>query len=456
MPTSNVAPRRGTRPSYRIALPAILAALLASCGAPGAQGGPPSDTPATVSTSIGDAPVTLKVLVSTPDVPLYEELGAAFQAKHPNVTVKVTGEDFNNLTTNVPRLISGTEVPDLVRLASFGNLVKNRLLTNLDPYAEVYGWTAWPQSQFASTRVADDGQQRGTGHLYGAGPGFGLTGVYYNKALAAQIGMTEPPATLDDFERSLEKAKSAGLLPIMVNGKDGGLAYPLQNLQMNHAGSTQLIQDWNYNKPGANINTPALLDAATRLQHWGEEGYLPADVNSVDQTQAPARFAAGEGVFFPSGNWQAPTLQETSKSEIGFFLFPPEEVGDPFTAMTAAGVLAVPAKSSQPDVAGAFLNFIQTDADARQSTLDILGLPPGGPADAPMPESEPGSLVASTVDSFQTLLESDGLVDFMSNSTASMHANTLIPQTQLLVAGKTSPSKFSAAVQDDYASDTEQ
>ncbi len=48
------------------------------------------------------------------------------------------------------------------------------------------------------------------------------------------------------------------------------------------------------------------------------------------------------------------------------------------------------------------------------------------------------------------LLESDGLVDFMSNSTASMHANTLIPQTQLLVAGKTSPAEFSAAIQKDY------
>ncbi|MEV0890955.1 ABC transporter substrate-binding protein [Promicromonospora sp. NPDC050262] len=408
-----------------------------------------------MSTSIGDAPVTLEVLVSTPDVALYEELGEAFQDKHPNVTVQVTGEDFNSLTTNVPRLISGTEVPDLVRLASFGNLVEDRLLTNLDPYAEAYGWTEWPQSQFASTRVDDDGRQRGTGHLYGAGPGFGLTGMYYNKSLAAQIGMTEPPATLDAFEESLEKAKDAGLLPLMVNGKDGGLAYPLQNLQMNYAGSTQVVQDWNYNKPGANIDTPALVDAATTLQSWSEEGYLPADVNSIDQTQAPARFAEGEGVFFPSGNWQAPTLQEAGGGEIGFFLFPPEETGDPFTAMTAPGVLAIPTKSSQSDVAAAFLDFIQTDTGARQSTLDLLGLPPAGPSDASLPDSEPGSLVSGTVESFQLLLESDGLVDFMSNSTASMHANTLIPQTQLLVAGKTSPAEFSAAVQKDYEDEAE-
>ncbi|MFJ3407110.1 ABC transporter substrate-binding protein [Promicromonospora sp. NPDC090134] len=454
MRTNDTLSRRGRRPYFRIALPVVLAILMASCGAPGAQS-PLSDTPTSVSTSIGDAPVTLDVLVSTPDVALYEELGDAFNSKHPQVTVKVTGEDFNSLTTNVPRLISGTEVPDLVRIASFGNLVKDKLLTNLDPYAEAYGWTEWPQSQFASTRVDDDGRQRGTGHLYGAGPGFGLTGMYYNKSLAAQIGMTEPPATLDAFEENLAKAKAAGLLPIMVNGKDGGLAYPLQNLQMNYAGSTQVVQDWNYNQPDANIDTPALVDAAATLQRWGEKGYLSADVNSIDQTQAPARFAEGEGVFFPSGNWQAPTLQEAGRGEIGFFLFPPEEVGDPFTAMTAAGVLAIPTMSSERDVAAAFLNFIQTDDGARQSTLDLLGLPPAGPADAPLPASEPGSLVSGTVESFQMLLESDGLVDFMSNSTASMHANTLIPQTQLLVAGKTSPSEFSRAIQEDYESEAE-
>lgn len=454
MRTDNLPSQRGRRAAYRVAPLVALAALLASCGAPGAQA-PLTDTPSAVSTSVGEAPVTLNVLVSTPDVALYEELGDAFHSKHPNVTVKVTGEDFNNLTTNVPRLISGTDVPDLVRLASFGNLVKDRLLTNLDPYAEAYGWTEWPQSQFASTRVADDGRQRGTGHLYGAGPGFGLTGMYYNKSLAAQIGMTEPPTTLGAFEESLEKAKKAGILPMMVNGKDGGLAYPLQNLQMNYAGSAQVVQDWNYNKPGANIDTPALVDAAATLQSWGENGYLPADVNSIDQTQAPARFAEGEGVFFPSGNWQAPTLQETGRGEIGFFLFPAEETGDPVTAMTAAGVLAVPTMASQPDVAAAFLNFIQTDSGARQSTLDLLGLPPAGPSDAAAPESDPGSLVSSTVESFQTLLESDGLVDFMSNSTASMHANTLIPQTQLLVAGRTSPSEFSKAVQEDYENEAE-
>ena len=50
-----------------------------------------------------------------------------------------------------------------------------------------------------------------------------------------------------------------------------------------------------------------------------------------------------------------------------------------------------------------------------------------------------GSVVAATVSAFQKLWKSNGLVDFMANATASIAVNTLQPQTQLLVAGKTTP-----------------
>ena len=424
----------------------------ASESAPVAGSAPASSAAAAVATSIGTAPVTLQILVTTPDVALYDALGAAFHAKYPNVTVKVSSQDYNTLVTNAPRLISGGDVPDLIRLASFGNLIKDNLVTNLDPYATEYGWDQWPQSQFASTRVASNGTQRGTGALYGVGPGFGLTGVYYNKALAQQIGMTTPPATLAEFEQLLAKAKSAGLLPIMINGKDGGQVFPLQNLQMDAAGATQQIEDWIYDKPGATIDNAATVQAATTLQEWAKDGYFSSDVTSIDQTAAPSDFAAGKGVFFPSGNWQAPGLDKAAPGKFGFFLFPPATAGGPFSAMTATDLLAIPTKSAHAGVAAAFLNFVQVDPQARQDTLTLGGVVPAGPADAVAPTASAGSVVDATVSSFQQLVKSNGLADFMANATASIEVNTLLPQTQLLMAGKTSPAAFATKVQSDYAS----
>lgn len=440
---------------YRAAVVIGIAAsvlAIAAC-APGASSSSAGASPTTATTAIGAAPTTLNILVSTPDVPLFDALGKAFQAKYRNVTVKITSEDFNTLITNTPHILSGSDVPDLVRIASFGNLVTDRLLADLDSYAAAYGWTKWPQSQFASTRVAANGKQRGTGALYGVGPGFGLTGIYYNTALAKRIGMPETPATLADFEQLLAKAKNAGLQPLLINGEDGGTVYPLQNLQMDYAGSAQAVQDWNYDMPGADINSSATIKAATTLQQWSKEGYFATDVNSVNQTQAPTDFAAGQGVFFPSGNWQAPGLDKAGPGKFGFFLFPPVTEGHQLTAMTAADTLAIPAKSPHLALAAAFLNFIQTDPQARQDTVTLGGIVPAGPAGAPMPEAAKGSVVAATVAAFQQLLKSNGLVDFMANATASIEVNTLLPQTQLLLASKTSPSAFASKIQSDYESD---
>lgn len=429
---------------------AVLA--VAAC-APGAKSTSAGTSSTTATTAIGTAPATLNILVSTPDVPLFDALGKAFQDRYRNVTVKVSSEDFNTLITNTPHILSGNDAPDLVRIASFGNLVTDRLLANLDPYAAAYGWTEWPQSQFASTRVAANGKQRGTGSLYGVGPGFGLTGIYYNVALAKRIGMTNPPATLAEFEQLLAKAKAAGLLPLLINGEDGGTVYPLQNLQMDYAGSAQAVQDWNYNMPGADIDSAATIKAATTIQQWSKDGYFASDVNSVDQTQAPAAFSAGQGVFFPSGNWQAPGLDKAGPGKFGFFLFPPVTEGHQLTAMTAADTLAIPARSPHVALAAAFLNFIQTDSQARQDAVSLGGIVPAGPAGAAMPQAPKDSVVAATVAAFQQLLKSNGLVDFMANATASIEVNTLLPQTQLLLASKTSPTAFASKIQADYESD---
>ena len=369
--------RPGTgRRNAALAITITSAALALAACAPGAASDTAAPAPAKASTAVGTAPVTLSILVSTPDVPLFSALGTAFHAQHHNVTVKVTSQDFNTLVTSTPHILAGSDVPDIIRIASFGNLVTDKLLTSLDPYAKAYGWDNWPQSQFASTRVGADGKQRGTGALYGVGPGFGLTGIYYNKALAKRIGMTGPPATLAGFEKLLGKARRAGLLPILINGEDGGTVYPLQNLQMDYAGSPKAVQAWNYDTPGATINSSATVKAAATLQQWSKDRYFSPAANSVDQTHAPGDFTSGQGVFFPSGNWQAPGLDKAGKGKFGFFLFPPLRQGSQVTAMTAADTLAIPARARHAAVAAAFLNFIQTDSQARADAVSLGGVVP--------------------------------------------------------------------------------
>jgi ABC-type glycerol-3-phosphate transport system substrate-binding protein len=445
---------KSTRSRRHVAFTAVAglsvagATLLTAC-APGGAASSSSSQP--TSTAVGNAKVTITVEEASIDVPLFQKLGALFTAKYPNIAVNVVGQDFNTLQTNVPRILAGSNVPDIIRLGAFGNTIADKQLTNLDPYAATYGWNGWPQSQFESTRSNAAGTERGSGSLYGVGPGFGLTGVYYDKALLSRIGASVP-TTIDALQADMAKAKTAGILPMVISGPAQTLAFAAQNLQVDYENSVTPVQNWNYDKPSASINLPSFVKAATTLQTWAKDGYFPADVNSIQEAAAVSQFDSGHGLFYVSGNWDAPAIDKAGPGKFGFFGFPPATAGGVTDAMSASDLQVIPSKAAHPAQAASFLNFMQTDQAARQASLDMGGYVPGGPANAPTLSSAAGSAVSGTVSFFAAATAKNELTEFMVNATSSISASTLVPDTELLVGGKITPTSFASTVQSDYQS----
>lgn len=404
---------------------------------------------ASASAATSSSKTTITVEEASIDVPLFKKLASLFEAKNPTIKVSVIGQDFNTLQLNVPRILSGSTPPDVIRLGALGKNVTDKLITNLDPYAKKYGWNSWPQSQFLSTRSNAAGTQRGTGSLYGVGPGFGLTGLYYNKALLKKLGVGIP-TTLTALQADLAKAKSANILPMVISGPAQTLSFALQNLQVDYANNTTPVQNWNYNKPGATMNVPSFVKAATTLQGWSKSGYFPTNVNSIQEADAVSMFDGGTGLFYLSGNWDAPAIDKAAPGKFGFFGFPPAKPGGVTDAMSAQDLQVIPSKAAHPAQAAAFLNFIQTNGAARQASLAMGGYAPGGPSNAPKVKPKPGSAVAGTVSFFAQALKKNWLTEFMVNATPSISATTLVPQSELLASGKVTPAQFASTVQSDY------
>ena len=94
--------------------------------------------------------------------------------------------------------------------------------------------------------------------------------------------------------RLLAKAKAAGVTPIVQfnGGATGGLLFPLQQLMAVY-GPPAPINNWIFQKPGANINTASNLAAAQHLQQWIKAGYFNTrrqrDRLPDDDEQVPAR-----------------------------------------------------------------------------------------------------------------------------------------------------------------------
>ncbi|GMA94960.1 hypothetical protein GCM10025881_17840 [Pseudolysinimonas kribbensis] len=357
-----------------IAVGAVVALLaLAGC-APGSSGGGAAQT-GKVSTTLTTKKVTLKIQDET-GFPVTSKLAAEFTKQHPNVKFKIVRDSFQNLLANAPRLMASADAPDLIRLATLGSNVKDGLLTNLDPYFDAYGWNKFSAGQLAPARMTKAGV-RGEGSLWQFGIGYSVTGIYMNQKLADKVGITAVPQTLDELEADLQKAKDAGVLPVQTGMQDGVGTFTLQAL-INQYGDKQKLIDWMFNKPGATFDTPAVVKGATVFQDWAKKGYLPPDVNAINYTTMVANFSAGQGLFMWDGNWDAANVQKAlGKDGAQFFLAPPVKKGDKYVAMGTGNTFAVPAKSTHHDTTLYFLNWIATNAKARQIVVDVTGASPG-------------------------------------------------------------------------------
>ena len=433
-------------------MPALLlaAALVAACAGPGA-GTTSSPGGASGSTAgCGTAPVKLSAYFETGfDLPF--KLSEEFTKQFPNVTWDIKQDQFANLINETPRLLASSDPPDLIRLPTLTSFAKEGLLKNLDSYATGFGWDKWPVPQLSQNRVGSDGT-RGSGALYAMGLNYSLTGVFYNKKQAAQIGMTEPPKTLAEFESFLAKAKAAGLLPIMEWGsaKSGmGLAFPLQAL-MASVGPVGPINDWIYGKPGATVDTSSNLDAAKHLQQWIKNGYFPKDINAIEYTDSNARFTKGQGVFTFNGDWENADYDKNLASNTGFFVMPSSQAGGNPAAMSAPLTYGIAAKAKHADCAAFFFNWVASNPAARQIDVTVGGSNPGGPAGASVPSVTAGSVTSETLAAGNVIGSAGTSMDFIANATSSIFAQGWTPELQKMVGGKQDAAGLLKAVQAEY------
>ncbi len=413
----------------------------------------PTETQAAALPSCGTDPVVMNAYFET-GFTLPFSLTVEFTKQFPNVTWDIKQDQFTNLINETPRLLASDNPPDLIRLPTFVTFAKDGLLKNLDDYATTFGWNDWPVPlNFA--RVGTDGI-RGHGSLYAMGLNYQLTGVFYNIKLATQIGMTEPPKTVDEFEALLAKAKAAGLLPIMQWGsaKSGmGLAFPLQQLMAAY-GPTGPINDWIFQMPGATIDTPTNHTAAQHLEQWIKNGYFPPDINAIEYTDANSRFVGGEGVFIFNGDWENADYNTNLAGNTGFFVFPPAVAGDQPAAMSGPLTFGVAATAKHADCAAFFFNWVATNPTARQIDVTVGGSNPGGPADASVPTVPTGSITAETLAGGPVV--GANAMDFIANATSSIFAQGWTPELQKMVGGQQDAAGLLKAVQAEYEREIKQ
>lgn len=439
-----------------LAIVGLLAVGLGGSGIAAAAKTKAAATPTpTFAQACGKKPITLTALLETgfPDIVAETK---AFSKAYPSVKWDITLDPFATITQNAALVLGGPNPPDLIRLPVLTGLVKDHLLKDLEPYFKEYHWNTWPASEWAQNRTTTNGVGIGTGDPYAWGLNNQVTGVYYNKALAAKIGMTSPPKTLADLEALFAKAKAAGITAIdqFNGGSTGGLVFPLQQLMADY-GSAGQVNSWAFGKPGATVNTAANVQAATVLQQWIQAGYFNSDANAVLYSQMMSDFTAGQAVFIFDGNWEAGGFDTNEPGQFGFFPFPPLKAGGPVAAMGGPYQYGIAAGAHGKDAncTAFFFNWVSTNKNAREINIKIGGASPSGPANLPLPTVKPGSTTALTLSAAATVAKDNGLMDFIANANGSIYAEAWTPEAQKLFAGQETPSGLMTTVQADYVAE---
>ncbi len=202
------------------------------------------------------------------------------------------------------------------------------------------------------------------GKLYGLPRNTDIMAFYYNKKIFDDNGW-QVPATYDDLLALADKAKSAGLIPVAMDGGDGWpLAIYLTDLLVRVNGTVGSIED-NAIKNG-DFSDAVFTKATQILADTAKAGLFQNGFDSQDYGTAMNLFTNGQAAMFYMGSWESSMalnqdIPEEVRTNIRAFTMPPIEGGKGSQTDIAAwngGGYAVAANSEVKDEAIKFLNYM--------------------------------------------------------------------------------------------------
>ncbi|MFC8230291.1 ABC transporter substrate-binding protein [Streptomyces sp. NPDC057287] len=143
---------------------------------------------------------------------------------------------------------------------------------------------------------------------------YNIEGIFYNKKLFSENGLSEP-ATWDALVDASAKLESKGVQPFSASGQQG---WPL----------TRLISGYLYRSLGpdalekvaegkAALTEPEYVKAAEEVAELGKKGYFGKGLGSIDYDTAMNQFLSGKAAMFYMGSWALSNISDAEQNKIG-------------------------------------------------------------------------------------------------------------------------------------------
>lgn len=234
------------------------------------------------------ADTTLRVIEVIPSparTALLQQEFAAFEASHPGIKIQLTSLPWGEAFEKFLNMVQAGDTPDIVEMPDrwLGLYANNDQLADLGGYLK-----KTPDLAMLSDRALQFGSAvRHT--LYEIPYGFYVRGLFWNKKLFAQAGLTAPPATLDEFVADSKK----------ISGLPGKYGYCMRGGPGGFSGITMFMNTMD-GKPGyfnsdgtSTLSDPGAIRGLQLLATMYKDGSAPPDSVNWGFNEIVAGFDSG-------------------------------------------------------------------------------------------------------------------------------------------------------------------
>ncbi|MBD8518674.1 ABC transporter substrate-binding protein [Plantibacter sp. CFBP 8804] len=332
------------RPIIGLAATAAAAALVLS----GCSGGAANDD--------GDPSGEITVLTNRTDLvdTTFKDYATEFEKQYPGTTVKF--EALTDYEGDAKIRLNSKDYGDVLLIPS-SNVTK-------DQYANFFEPLGSTEEQSKTYRFANEASFDGT--AYGVSTFGSAMGYVFNRDVWTKAGITEPPATEEEYLAALEKIKANGSIPYYTNYKDG---WPLATLEGN-LGAVQgpkvrtemIATDSPWTEGNDQYNIDGLLFDTVAA------GLSEPDPTTTNWEESKNLLASGEISSMVLGSWAVSQMQDAaekageSRDVIGFWPMP-WKTDEGFTSVTASDkFLAVSKYSKNKATAKAWIDWFTNES----------------------------------------------------------------------------------------------
>jgi raffinose/stachyose/melibiose transport system substrate-binding protein len=164
-----------------------------------------------------------------------------------------------------------------------------------------------------------------SGKIYVAPLTMGINTISYSKDAFAAAGIRAGDIrTWNDFAAACEKLKAAGISPVFVGNKDGGIAQLAEAIPPTYLTNSDVVDNQVSSLKGGTFNFEKYwTPIANQVNTWHQNGYFNVDILTADNESGTRELGAGRaGMMFGGSNNITQALTFSPNAQLGILAVP--------------------------------------------------------------------------------------------------------------------------------------